>query len=170
VLQRFTGASPDKPARLDVGGAGRPVTGKLVLRGGLDLKNLAPTAKRGQRLFSSSYFRRDVPLVEAPNLEGKVPDQEWEDEVRRWRTTPETIAAHEPQFFWETEFQPDGSFRYDDVPPGDYQLVVRIWRPGTNGNEDLGELKRRVVVPDTPAVPTAEPLDLGDLQVGNEGL
>lgn len=67
------------------------------------------------------------------------------------------------------EIETDGSFRIEDVPPGTYELRIRVTRPDENINarprpfgseEELGLLTREVVVPEG-----KEPLDLGTLKV-----
>lgn len=64
-------------------------------------------------------------------------------------------------------FEADGSFRADDVPPGTYEVRVRVTKPGESlrpmpfgDGEAIGSLVREVVVPEG-----KEPLDLGTLTV-----
>ena len=64
-------------------------------------------------------------------------------------------------------FEADGSFHADDVPPGTYELRIRVTKPGGtprftpfDDGEEIGVLVREVVVPEG-----MEPLDLGTLTV-----
>jgi len=59
----------------------------------------------------------------------------------------------------------DGGFQVDDVPPGTYELNVRVTGPANGRSHSfrsdvLGELKMEVVVPDG-----LEPWDLGQMKV-----
>lgn len=65
------------------------------------------------------------------------------------------------------EFESDGSFRVEDVPPGTYELRIRVTKPGESGRpnpfgneEEIGALVREIVVPEG-----SGPLDLGTLTV-----
>ena len=75
-------------------------------------------------------------------------------------------AAREARAY-ALDIEPDGSFRIEDVPPGTYELRIRVTRPNEGGRrtafgdgEEIGSLIREVVVPDG-----KEPLDLGTLPV-----
>src|SRR6185503_18274587 len=68
---------------------------------------------------------------------------------------------------YELIFERDGAFRVDDVPPGAYQLLIKITKPNQRGRftpswqeELLGSLVREVVVP-----PGVGPFDLGSIAV-----
>ena len=69
---------------------------------------------------------------------------------------------------YQLEFQTDGSFRAEDVPPGTYELSIRVTKPNENPppnpfrqlKDELGSLVREVVVP-----PGNGPFDLGTLVV-----
>jgi hypothetical protein len=71
-------------------------------------------------------------------------------------------------------FQPDGSFRADDVSPGQYTLSVTITGPSADPlREDawmypgkaLGGITNRVVVPDLSDDQSDTPLDLGTINI-----
>lgn len=70
------------------------------------------------------------------------------------------------------EIENDGSFRIEDVPPGNYELRIRVTKPDESqqrnpfGNEqELGSLVRDIVVSEG-----KEPLDLGTLRVAMKGV
>jgi hypothetical protein len=164
ALEQYVAAEPGKTIRFDIGGKGRPVIGKLVLNG-LDVKDLNhpdPAA----RLMSNSHFRRDVPWPSPPQPDRSLPPQEREDQARAWRRTPEAVDQWKDQYRHTIEFQPDGTFRFEDVPPGKYKLTLTIYQ--RSGNV-IGNSVVDVVVPESPAVPTDKPLDLGEQKFGVEG-
>jgi hypothetical protein len=165
-LEQYTSAAPDKPTRFDIGGAGRPVIGKIVLPEGLDLKRL----NQWTGIDSLTHFRRDAPWPSDAHQEGNASGQEREDAVREWRRTPAAIEAYKDEYRCEIDPQPDGTFRLDDVPPGKYVLSISFYKleKGTS-SEEAAAKKVEVVVPELPA-PTDEPLDLGEIELGKEGL
>jgi hypothetical protein len=71
---------------------------------------------------------------------------------------------------YQLEFERDGSFRADDVPPGTYELRIRVSNPNqssprgfsfnSNPEDELGSLEREVIVP-----PGQDAFDLGTLVV-----
>jgi hypothetical protein len=162
TLEQYVYAEPGKTVRFDVGGRGRPVVGKLVLNG-YDVKDLS-TTDGAARLRSISYFRRNVAWPSPPRPDGNLSPQDREDAMTTWRRTPETFEQWKDQYRCNIEFQPDGSFRFDDVPPGAYTLMIQIYPP-TGGNP-IAVAQTEVTVPDAPAVPTDEPVNLGEQRLG----
>jgi hypothetical protein len=68
-------------------------------------------------------------------------------------------------------FESDGSFQAEDVPPGTYELRVRVTKPGEaqrnpfpRSEDDLGSLVREVVIPEG-----NDAIDLGILVVPMKG-
>jgi hypothetical protein len=167
TLEQYTGASPGKVTHFNIGGSGRPIIGKVVLPSHLDLKRL----NKWPGIDSISYFRRDVPWPNKQPLPyATVPDEEREDSVRAWRKTQEAIDNFKNEYRCEIDPAADGTFRLDDVPPGNYVLTLSFMELGEK--ESGGEVARKVVkveVPESPA-PTDQPLDLGEIKVGDEGL
>jgi hypothetical protein len=79
-------------------------------------------------------------------------------------TSPERLQLAREARTYVLGFEPDGTFRAEDVPPGTYELKIHVTKPGANDNPPfqenpanvLGSLTREVVVP-----PGDGPLDLG---------
>jgi beta-lactamase regulating signal transducer with metallopeptidase domain len=72
---------------------------------------------------------------------------------------------------YQLVFQKDGSFRAEDVPPGTYELTIRVTKPGGRQREpfpravdELGSLVHEVVVPEG-----KEPFDLGTMRIPMKG-
>jgi hypothetical protein len=86
--------------------------------------------------------------------------QQREETALAWIHSPEGIEQFTPQYRCNIEFQPDGTFRFEDVPAGKYTLVLNIYsRSGL-----IGHLEHPVEVTEEPALPTDQPLDLGELK------
>ena len=169
MLELYVGAEPGKPATLDLGGAGRPVVGRLVLQGSLDVANIDNFAIKEGRLNVTTTFRLDIPSPDfaerrTPEFQ-KLSPQEREDAERAWRNSPESIAAHVRQYRHDPRVQKDGTFRMEDIPPGTYMLYITVRRLERAGGsyEEVGFATKTVEVPG-PA-PSDEPFDVGDLAV-----
>ncbi|MBE7499629.1 MAG: redoxin domain-containing protein [Verrucomicrobiales bacterium] len=84
-----------------------------------------------------------------------------------FRSNARVAEARRARTFQLT-FEADGAFRVEDVPPGTYELRVRVTKPGEGTRpsplprpeDELGSLTREVVVPEG-----TDPLDLGTLMV-----
>ena len=82
--------------------------------------------------------------------------------------SPERLRQAREARTYVLGFERDGSFRAEDVPPGTYQLSIRVTQPDpdhrfnslTGPGKELGSFSREVVVP-----PGDAPLDLGTLVV-----
>lgn len=71
--------------------------------------------------------------------------------------------------------RPDGAFRLEDIPPGVYELRLRVSEPSKRppeqeripvmGMRELGSLRRAVTVPGFRELPAEMPLDLGVLTI-----
>ena len=68
----------------------------------------------------------------------------------------------------------NGSFRLQDIPAGTYELVIKLWdsktssvtpRERSDPEPEIGSIVSEVIVPDIPDGQTAEPLDLGTLEL-----
>jgi hypothetical protein len=72
---------------------------------------------------------------------------------------------------YQLAFETDGSFRVEDVPPGTYELRIRVTKPTENERppfdrpqDQLGSLVREIVVPEG-----KEPFDVGTLVIAMKG-
>ena len=83
------------------------------------------------------------------------------------------LEAERVKRSYHLEFQEDGSFRAEDVPPGNYELRFEVTKPRPPGRgrfmpmqkgEVLGSLTRMVTIP-----PGKEPFDLGRQLVAVKG-
>lgn len=127
-----TEAPAGKPTKVTLGGSGRPVTGKILL---------PPDVAKTDWLVPDSSIRTTHPTY--PPLPAEVatipPDKraEW---FATWYKTPEgktySKAVNDLQDAnrnYVLPVLPDGTFRADDVEPGDYTLSVTFCeRPAGN--------------------------------------
>jgi beta-lactamase regulating signal transducer with metallopeptidase domain/protocatechuate 3,4-dioxygenase beta subunit len=135
-----------KTTSIDLGGSGRPVIGKLA----------GPAGHKEKVLWNFALV--DVQL----NLPGPPPPDGIENNPERrkaWqaaRQAYEELRTESPAF--SASVARDGSFRIDDMPPGDYVLMVHF------SQHRAGHLSNhRFSVPPTDARQAGQPLDLGTL-------
>ena len=143
-----------------IGTSGRAVVGRLALAN--------PVTGYAWRddLQSLVQVRDDLPPV-GPTA-GFPGSPEFMKAVRADNRREAQIAKH------FLTLQADGSFRIDDVPPGNYLLKLRVSTPPKDVSAsdaesffrpELGRMERPIVVPDSPDPATAGPLDLGVLTI-----
>lgn len=141
---------PGQTTKVTWGGTGRPVVGRLVASD--------PKAKidwtSGHHSFSSRMPRRHFANSE---------------EARAWQRSPEARELERTMRFFAPEVAPDGSFRVEDVTPGDYGLNISLVDPESRTSCNWMTLwawaNREVTVPASLGGPSDEPLDLGEIQV-----
>lgn len=128
-LRRTVEVPAGQTARLDLGGTGRAVSGRLVLP--LDLANRA-----------DPYYAHAQLTMKKPA---------------------------DNDYFFLSHVTRDGAFRFDDVPPGDYEFTATYLTPARASNYSAGPplatLTMPLTLPDTKDTRTTEPLDLGALKL-----
>lgn len=93
---------------------------------------------------------------------------------RAFWTSPEGRQFEASAQRFTVPLKPGGSFRFEDVPPGDYELSLDIKELTGNSigpsqilneGKTIGQLKVFVTVPNTSTATAGEPIDLGILQI-----
>lgn len=140
--------------RIQVGGTGRAVIGRV---------NPPPTE-------GNDHIVELVRLLPSPFRE-----IDWDKLTTDQRKQLMTEARKSPQYAaWQRDSNPfrtdvarDGSFRMEDVPEGDYQLMVAYWNLSRVSRylETIGEMKTTLTVAPMPGGRSDEPLDLGTIQL-----
>ena len=148
----------EEVTRVDYGGAGRTVLGRV--EGEVDWSNDT------QVLVLKQPSPRPHPRLEdfATTAAFEKARDAYDATDRRRQQFAERV--------YQLQFENDGSFRIDDVPPGAYELRIRVTEPPRNDEERynpmrqskvLASLAREVTVPDSGSGNNDEPLDLGAL-------
>jgi beta-lactamase regulating signal transducer with metallopeptidase domain len=162
---------PGKTVRVDLGGTGRSVVGKLTPPSGLDvqvdwnfaLAQLVPTLPDPPPAPIPDEIRDDDKARTAWG-------NEWlaSDEGKAWQKQQE---AHNALIYamhrYAASIDPDGSFRLDDIPAGEYELTVRLQAAPAGGERFaqtvIGTLRHVFTVPKMDGGRFDQPLDLGEL-------
>ena len=144
---------PGETVQISLSGSGRAVTGKLIL---------SPT-------LGNFDWSIDLPALVArpPGLKEPQPQESKNDsdyEMARNLYTDQTTRYY-------LALQSDGTFRADDVPPGSYELELRVTKarvsadptqPGWNDRIEIGAVRSTVVIPPSDG---DAPVDLGTITI-----
>ena len=134
---------PGEHKELDYGFGGRDVVGRVHTTVPVDWQHDA------QMLVAK------VPrLPPAPRRWVYASESDFKNAKLAYDRSPETLAAQRNQQEFQLVFDADGNFRADDVPPGTYELRLRLTKPPEFGQPRIpsqelvwGSLKQDVVVP-----------------------
>jgi peroxiredoxin len=141
--------------RVDYGGQGRTVVGKVV------------PSEPGRIVDWNSGFHNFGTRMPEPPAAFKTAA-----EVQKWNNSPEVKEARTRQKYYGIQFEADGSFHIDDVPPGHYDLRLQFNEPGPGRfafGAVIGSVHRDMEVPEMPNGLVDEPLDLGKLDLAVKG-
>ncbi|MFZ4777180.1 MAG: M56 family metallopeptidase [Terrimicrobiaceae bacterium] len=99
-------------------------------------------------------------VVESPQFDDFVRMKDYTAAQKRYSASPGDRSYDT----FGLDFEPDGTFRAEGIPPGEYELHVEITDPAQKGGgqwKNLGSIKKTVVVPPAPDGDPASPVDLG---------
>jgi protocatechuate 3,4-dioxygenase beta subunit len=157
---------------VDIGGTGRPLTGRL---------ELPATFTPGSWLAWSPMIRPHVEPPVPPEMPAAVKTGSDEDKQKWLQEFAKTdagkafiekgrrAAEKQNQSHYAFTVKPDGTFRVDDVPAGAYQVHAQFYpadvmRTNSWGNP-LATVQYSFNVPEMPGGRSDEPLDLGTIAV-----
>ena len=153
----FVEVGTGQTLHVQVGGNGRPVTGRLHVPQGFSLADLVAHESR------LSSRRRE------PRLPDDYPDysdgqqRAWYD---RFYKTPEGKACYQGERQYAVDLHDDGSFRVEDVPAGNYRFELHF--RGRHQQDEGGlfaAAHATVAVPTIPGGRSDEPLDMGAVKL-----
>ncbi len=146
-----------------IGGKGRPIVGRVEPPDAwgrpvdfTDRCTVAIESNRTHDPFPMEMLRGKTNLEEV----------HWSEWSQAWRKTPEGRDYADARVAISTALAPDGSFRIDDVPPGEYRVQVRVNGQSTDRKPSpFATVGAMLTIPPIPGGRIAEPLDLGRLQL-----
>ena len=156
--EQIVTVEPGVTNTVELGGTGRPVVGKL------DLPELDPPLEIRLAIIQNNWTDG---LGEPPKSVGEIAAMSPEGCVLYLASDPHRDylerqrAARETRRLYAITVQPDGSFRADDVLPGEYSSMwIELRQPGDGGQRY--ELEMPITVPDDGQTTQ---IDLGLLEV-----
>jgi beta-lactamase regulating signal transducer with metallopeptidase domain/protocatechuate 3,4-dioxygenase beta subunit len=159
---------PGKTTQALIGGKGRPVIGRVEPPSGW-------TMPIDFHDHSEAHIDSNRPLIPYPFslFRGKTMQDglAWFDWQQRWHQTPEGHDYMNRRVSLGVALAPDGSFRIDDVRPGEYRLAIRVNGESIHhvsvmmrrNSGPFSHILRVFTVPPVPGGLNDEPLDLGAL-------
>jgi RNA polymerase sigma factor (sigma-70 family) len=154
---------------VDLGGQGRPLTGRIVLAAPEGLKD-----NNAMKVISISnaggWIAIQPPVIPTPADFATWDAQKQQQHRMKWYETEQGRAFHSNRRFHQFPVEADGRFRIEDITPGRYHLTISVAStPGlTHPMTDRrlsGTIERDVEVPPIPGGYTDMPLDLGTMTV-----
>ena len=156
--------SPGRTSRVDLGGTGRPVIGRVALPAGFDMGIDWSLGNPGTGGASTSLKLEQF----VPYPRSQVTPEAKAQWLQDWLKTEPGKVFQRAERRYDLEIKPDGTFRVEDVPPGTYTLTIAAnWANTSRGGilETLGVVGRTVDVAVMPNGRSDQPLDLGTLHV-----
>lgn len=162
ILSPSVHVEPGETVDMQVGGIGRPVTGKLIAPPRVEVRDWSNQVTSAQ--LSAEWASYNMPK----DLTG--------DAIERWKLEFEDTEAgrawFRDQYSYEVKVGTDGSFTISEVLPGKYRLFIDV----AQGNLGSGQASRRsfpgdhqiaeiALVVTVPEGNTESPLDLGDINL-----
>jgi RNA polymerase sigma factor (sigma-70 family) len=163
ILSSWIEVKPGQTVQVQIGGIGRPVTGRLVAPPGVEIRSWT-----NQVTFAQLHVEWD---------DYHVPKDLTGNAIERWKLEFEDTEAgrawFRDQYSYEFKVAADGSFTIPEVLPGKYRLFVNVGqgylgsgpdstasRPGED--TQIAQASPRITVPDASA-DNGWPLDLGEI-------
>jgi len=149
-------------ARVELGGKGRPVIARIERPAGFD-------PGLGYSANSEIVIRSDRPRTPYPKEILARRDDSMTTWFDRWWNSPEGFEYRKHWLeFGSLGHGRDGTIRFEEVPPGDYELQLTYSGEPLIGRlidpSQVGYATVKFTVPDIPGGYTDEPLDLGTLK------
>jgi beta-lactamase regulating signal transducer with metallopeptidase domain/thiol-disulfide isomerase/thioredoxin len=148
---------PGQKARVDLGGEGTLVRGRVVLSG--------DAASKIDLHKSLNWLLRRAPGIEPPpevRASGLSARNGWNN---AWTSTREGLAFIETLHTYFVVLDPDGRFQISGVPAGDYDLALQLYEPPGDGClvSPVGSRIVRFTLPEDAA--RGARFDLGEIPV-----
>jgi hypothetical protein len=162
ILSPWIQVKPGETAQVQLGGVGRPVTGKLVAPPGLEIRSWSNQVTLARLHVEWADYH--------------VPKELTGNAVERWKLEFEDTDAGRAwfrgQYSYEFKVAADGSFSIPEVLPGKYRLFVNVGQgylgsgadsPTSDpGDPRIASTGMQITVPDA-AGDNGWPVDLGEI-------
>jgi peroxiredoxin len=145
---RYFDIQPGQSLIADIGGRGRPVTGRAVLAEGD-----APVK------YSGSVWPRPLHQMRRPPGWAELSPEEQTALTAAWERSPAGKLYNQEKCNLNFNVAADGAFIVPDVPAGEYRLTIS---GSSNARTSRGDIS--FTVPEMPGGRSDEPLDVGEIR------
>ncbi|MEM7624933.1 MAG: carboxypeptidase regulatory-like domain-containing protein [Planctomycetota bacterium] len=169
--------APGERLEVSIGGAGRPVIGRFIWPEDALTTSLAATHHSLRTHVDQEAVRAAVEdLLPKGINDWSIEERQAFAESDKGKALQKKIeglqaSQHGERKYHNFRVEPDGSFRIENVAPGDYSLTMQVMEPpvgnACGSGESIGTLSQRVTVPPLPegVAYLDEPLDVGTLEI-----
>lgn len=155
VQYRYVDVQAGRLLTVDLGGRGRPITGRAQL---LDADNSAPV-----KFYGSIWPWTLHQMRKPPNWSDLSPDEQ-ESLTVEWEKTPEAKIYNQEKCPIDFRLAADGTFTIPDLPPGGYRVTVASWTGAPVSSRMISRGVAQIAVPEMPSGRSDEPLDIGTVE------
>lgn len=137
---------------VDIGGTGRKIVGRMAAPAdsGIEVEWQGGSSRR---------LARDVQFPKPPEGMAPADQRAW---VEKMTSSDEFKALWTQMSMFIINVNEDGSFFADDVPPGNYDLVIEVGEKNSAERAPAGMAVAKIIVPEGPA---DQPVDVGTVTV-----
>jgi RNA polymerase sigma factor (sigma-70 family) len=168
-LVAFLHVEPGATTEVKLGGTGRQVVEKLRA---VNTAQPIDWTRDVQRLTSKAGLSAVGPAAKRQDFNSEkdysAAQQKWYSCLREFWLSDAGIQAKPAAHEYTAVFEPDGTFRINDVLPGTYQFEIRVSDPKDPRipfGKSIATLTKEIVVGEVGTGDSSEPFDLGVLEL-----
>jgi RNA polymerase sigma factor (sigma-70 family) len=152
---RYLDVQPGQSITTDIGGRGRPITGRALLA--------QPEGDVPPKFFGSVWPATPHRMQRPPNWPEMPPDQQ-ESMTAAWERSPDAKLFNQEQCPIDFRLTADGTFTVPDLPAGDYRVVVATWTGAPAASQLVTRGSANITIEAMRTGRSDEPLDIGSVQ------
>jgi RNA polymerase sigma factor (sigma-70 family) len=151
---RYFDVQPGQSLAADIGGRGRPVTGRAALADGD-----APV-----KFFGSVWPKMLHQMRRPPNWSELSPEEQ-ASLTEAWEKTSDAKFFNQERCPIDFRIAADGEFTVPDLTAGDYRVVIASWTGAPVSSRMVSRGTAEISIPEMPTGRSDEPLDVGEIKV-----
>jgi len=153
VQIRYFDIQPGQSLIADIGGRGRPITGRAVLAGG-----------DAQVKFYGSVWPITPHQMRRPPNWSELSAEEQDSLTAAWEKSPDAKLYNQEKCPIDFRFAPDGTFTVPDLPAGNYRISVAHWANAPLTSQLISRGNVALTIPEMPGGRSDVPLEVGEIK------
>jgi RNA polymerase sigma factor (sigma-70 family) len=153
VQTRYFDVQPGQSLIADIGGRGRPITGRAVVA----------DSDAQVKFYGSVWPRTPHQMRRPPNWSELSPDEQTAL-TAAWEKSPDAKLYNQEKCSIDFRLARDGTFIVPDLPAGDYRITVINWSGAPVTSRIISRGNVPVRIPEMPDGRSDEPLDVGEIK------